>query len=383
MRRAAPAKLPLLLLPLLLATLLAGGLSGCSSSNKRGELRPISATAETRTQWSASAGKDGGYVFSPALTSNGIFIAGNSGELTALDGRGQRLWRIDTGKKLSAGVGSDGRMVVVGTSKGEVLAFAASDGKALWTARVSSEVLAPPTVTDSVLVRTADNRIYALSLADGSRKWMYERGATPPLALRNHSAPLAAGPYVVAGFPGGKLVALNSQNGALIWEGPVASPKGATELERIADVVAPPVLDGRNLCAVAYQGRVACFDLAAGGNQLWTREVSSASGLTLDGQHLYVTDTQGIVHALDRNTGTSVWKQSQLAWRKLTAPVLVNGRIVVADHEGVVHFLNSMSGAFVARTKTDSSGVVAPPQALGDAVVVQTRSGDVVAIEAR
>ena len=40
----------------------------------------------------------------------------------------------------------------------------------------------------------------------------------------------------------------------------MALPRGATELERVADVMGNPVVDERQVCAVAYQGRVACFD---------------------------------------------------------------------------------------------------------------------------
>lgn len=369
------------LLAALLGAALLPGLSGCSGTPKRGELQAINATAQTRTLWSARVGASSNYVFTPAVIGNGVWLAGEDGTLAHVD-RGQTVWQIQVGQKLSAGVGSDGRMVVVGTPKGEVLAFSALDGKPLWTARVSSEVLAPPVISDVVLVKTADNRLFALNLADGSRKWMYER-PSPALAVRNAAPPVVAGPYVIAGFPGGKLVAVDGRTGAQTWEGTVSTPKGATELDRIADIVAAPVIDGRLLCATAFQGRVACFDIGSGGNQLWARDISSAAGLSVDGQHVYITDSRGIVHALDKQNGTSVWKQDRLAWRTVTAPVLVNGRIVVADHEGVVHFLNSMTGAFVARSSTGGNAIATAPQVLGDAVLVQTRKGEAIAIEAQ
>ena len=100
--------------------------------------------------------------------------------------------------------------------------------------------------------------------------------------MRSAAPPVFAERFVFAGFPGGKLVALALQNGAPVWEGPVASPKGATELDRVADIVSVPVIDGRQICSVAFQGRVACFDMGQGGALIWARDISSAAGLALE-----------------------------------------------------------------------------------------------------
>ena len=80
--------------------------------------------------------------------------------------------------------------IIVGTLKGEVIALEPS-GKPLWTAQVAGEVLAPATLTtNSVLVRTADGRIFSFGIADGKRKWVYQR-ATPPLLLRGDAGVVA------------------------------------------------------------------------------------------------------------------------------------------------------------------------------------------------
>lgn len=185
------------------------------------------------------------------------------------------------------------------------------------------------------------------------------------------------------GFPGGKLVALDLKNGAPIWEGTVALPKGATELDRVSDIVSVPVIDGRQVCAVAFQGRVACFDLGQGGQLLWARDFSSAAGLTIDGRYLFLTDEKGAVHALDRTTGASVWKQDKLVNRRVSGPVVKRGLVLVGDGQGVLHFLAREDGAFAARAQTDGTPVVAPPQTIGSAFLVQTSGGTVMAMDAQ
>lgn len=350
-----------------------------SSGPKLAELPPITASIGVRTAWRESVGKSDIYVFTPAVVGDAAFVAGGKGEVLRIEGGAVR-WKIDAGTPLSGGVGSDGRRVVVGTPKGEVLAFDADGGKELWRARVSSEVLAAPAVSDTlVVVRSGDNRIFAFDAADGKRKWVYQR-QTPPLSLRTFAAPLIDGGYVFAGFPGGKLMAITTNNGASAWEGTVALPKGTTELDRVADITSAPVIAGRMICAVAYQGRIACFDLGTG-NLAWARDMSSAVGLAADDRHIYVSDDQGAVHALALTGGASIWKQDKLRQRQLSAPLALGSTIAVGDLQGMVHFLSREDGAFVGRATTDGTPVATQPQRLGDRLLLQTRGGSVLALD--
>lgn len=355
--------------------------SSSSSGPKMAELQPIKATADVRVLWRESVGKGDDYVFVPAVVGSSVYAASKDGNLVRFDG-GKQVWRVNAGQLLSGGVGADGSMVVVGSPKGDVLAFSAEDGKPLWKTKATSEVLAAPVLGEGVvIVRSGDNRLAAFDLSDGKRKWIYQR-PTPALSLRVTASPVIAAKYVFAGFPGGKLIALNMINGAPAWEGTVALPKGTTELDRVADITSAPVIDGRDICSVAFQGRIACFDLNTG-NLAWARDMSSAVGLAIDGRYIYVSDDKGAVHALDRASGASIWKQNKLSLRRLTAPLPRRGLIAVADVQGIVHFLNREDGSFAARLTTDGSPVVAPLQPSGTDLVLQTRNGSVYAIEAQ
>ncbi|TXH28875.1 MAG: outer membrane protein assembly factor BamB [Elusimicrobia bacterium] len=353
-----------------------------SSGPKMAELRPFTATAEARTVWQETVGKSEDYAFTPAVIGASVYAAARDGTVLRLDD-GRPVWRVKVERPLSGGVGSDGRVVVVGSAKGDVFALDAADGKPLWQAKVSSEVIAPPAVGSAiVVVRSGDHRLAAFDVAEGKRRWVYQRPGTP-LSLRAVASPLVIDKFVFVGFPGGKLIAVNADNGAPLWEGTVALPKGATELERVADVTSVPVIDGRMICAAAFQGRVSCFDLG-NGNLIWSREMSSSAGLTIDNRYVYVVDDKGVVHGLDKASGASIWKQDKLFQRRLSAPVARRNLVAVGDVQGVVHFLNRDDGAFAARLTTDGSAIQAPMQPLGgEELVAQTRNGRVLAIEAQ
>jgi outer membrane protein assembly factor BamB len=223
-----------------------------------------------------------------------------------------------------------------------------------------------------VVVRTADGRIFGLSTADGKRQWVFQR-PSPALLLRSEAGVLSAGTDIVAGYPNGKLLALDAEDGKLIWEVTVMQPRGTTELERIADVAGLPVLDGGNVCAGAYQGKVACFDIRTR-NMLWSRDISSARNLARDARNLYVVDDNGSVHALDKTGGAVQWKQDKLLYRRLTSPVMIGGLVVVGDGQGFLHVLAPEDGALVGRLATDGTAIESLVPVAGG-VLLQTAGG--------
>jgi outer membrane protein assembly factor BamB len=348
------------------------------SANKPTPLAPIKASVTPRAVWTARIGKSQGFNFRPVVQENKIYAAAGDGGISIIEeGDGKILTRIDTKKRLSGGLEVGDGKILAATMKGEVLALDVA-GKTLWTTSVAGEVIAPPAVSRKVaVVRTSDGRIFGLSADDGKRKWVFQR-ATPSLLLRSESGVLAIGQDVVAGYPNGKLIALDIEDGKLTWEVAVMQPRGNTELDRIADVAGLPVIDGGQICAVAFQGKVACYDIQSR-NLVWARDMSSSRDLARDGKNIYLIDDTGAVHALDKTTGASVWKQDKLLYRRLTAPLAHEGRIVVGDLQGFVHVLASDNGELIGRLPTDGTAVVALVPTTGG-LIVQTAGGSIVMV---
>ena len=355
-------------------------LFGARPTQKPAELVVIRSVVSTKTLWQGSVGSADKNAFFPAVAGTVVYATGAAGQITGFDAsNGRQATRIEAGQRLSGGVGVGGGLVLVGTPKGEVLAFD-REGKLLWKAQLSGEVLAPPLVAEGVVVvRAGDGRIFGLNASDGKRKWLYQR-ATPALSVRTHAGGVVHRGAVIAGFPGGRLVAIALANGNVIWESVVALPRGTTELERVADITSPPVVDDHQACAVAFQGRVACFDISRG-TSIWARDMSSIAGMATDGRNYYITDDKNAVAALDKTNGASIWKQDKLFGRGVSGALAFGRYVVVGDFEGYVHFLSREDGSFAARIATDGSAIVAPPVALDlSSFVVQTRNGGVFAI---
>lgn len=376
---------------LLLVALCVMGLSGCQWLKGRSskdnldppaELVEFEPTAAVARAWSRNLG-DGiersGTRPRPAEAEGVVYANDLDGSVVAVDLlNGKQRWSIDADKRLSSGPGVGDGLVVVGGLDGDVIALDRDSGSAKWATSVSSEVLASPVIADGVVVvRSADGRVFGLSVADGSRVWLFDRGV-PLISLRGNATPVVVAGDVYVGYDDGKLVALHLADGNLQWEQTIATPQGRTELERMGDIDGDIVATEGELFLVTYRGQAAALARDSG-RVLWTRDMSSFTGVSVGTDEVYLTDMSGSVWALDRASGSSLWKQDALAHRWLTTPVIYGDYLAVGDYDGYLHILSRQDGATAARFHAGDEAIRAAPLVVGAHVVVVSTDGEIAA----
>ena len=288
---------------------------------------------------------------SPLLDTKAFFFADNKSKITRYaPTTGETEWSITVDNNISGGVGGNAETVVVGDGEGGLSAYTAADGSLLWAVELSSEVLAVSAADSGmVVIRTNDNRIYAIDLASGNKVW--QANETPPaLTIRGASRPVIFAGVVYAGFDNGKLLALDLLSGRMLWDVRVSTPSGRTELYRLVDLDGVIAVDDELVFAVSYHGKVVAVTRATG-KVLWTRDIASISGVTSDGQLIYLSDRDSQVWALQRYTGTTAWKQEKLLYRQASLPISIGAVVMVGDFEGYLHLLAKEDGRFVGRAK--------------------------------
>lgn len=363
------------------ASILLLGLAGCASLFGPKDNSPVpvdvpsfKASVEMKSTELLSVSKAGDSTFSPAYSNSDVFAVGKKGDLLIRKLDQSKTLELSFGKELSAGVDTNGEMIVAASRKGQIIALGL-DGKVRWTQETKSGVITRPRlVGDLVLIRTQDGRLLALANASGEIKWQSEV-RNPPLSLHVPSGITPGEKGVYAAFPGGKLRYYDLAAGNLLWESWVAQPKGASELERVTDVVGDPWLDSNQVCAVSYQGKVACFERNRG-EQLWARDFSSVTGLDGDHRYVYATDATSVVYAFDKLTGRQIWKQDKMFARALTKPTVFGKFIAVADFEGMVFLMDSETGDLVGKSDVGHE-VRAPLVLLEERLIVQSTNGTV------
>ncbi len=342
-------------------------MAGCASSPSPilppVSLQPVKNEFIIVRTWSGDLGdaaSDRYLKLTPAIGGNIIYSADYKGIISAFSIQtGDLIWEVDTEQPIGSALTLHNNQLLVGTSTGMVVSLSASSGKELWSTQLSSEVLAAPQVSQGiVVVRCVNGHLYGLEEKSGKQIWLHEQ-IIPALTLRGTSTPVITNDLVLNAFDNGRLVANNLQTGKVIWQSSIAVPRGSTDLERIVDADADPVIVENVVYAVAYQGRLVAMQLGSG-RIIWTRDLESYVGMSVDPYRIYLTDSDGVLWALDRSTGATLWKQDALLRRNTTRPKLHKQYLIVGDFNGFLHWFRRDNGKLVARVRLKDASYTAP-----------------------
>lgn len=347
------------------------------------ELTAIDTTLTIERLWRRDVGASIGDRFlrlTPYVTGDTVFVTDVNGRVVALDREsGSPRWTTSVGVEVSGGLNGGDSIVVLGSLDGEVVALDAADGSELWRQSLSSEVTAISSEAQDVIVaRTLDGKVHGLDTRSGEAFWQVSR-KTPPLSLRGASAPIVANDKLLVGFDNGKLVAMAVDRGTELWEATVAAPRGRSELERMVDIDGKIEVANGIAYVASFQGNIAAMAVADG-RVLWSRDLSSYTGLDLEGDRIVATDEEGKVLAFDATNGAALWEQDKLSFRNISSPTVIDDYVVVGDFEGYLHWLSIFDGRFVARTKVGGSAILSPPVVADGYLYALTGNGKLTAL---
>ncbi|MDZ7868863.1 MAG: outer membrane protein assembly factor BamB [Rheinheimera sp.] len=385
---------------MLVPALLAFVLVGCSSNDEEELVLPeIDNKVTPDYVWSSSVGDGIEHYDSkikPAVFGDKVFVASRAGEIVAFNlQNGDKLWSYDLrngddaplfagishwwnnrNAKLAGGVAVGFDKVLVGTEDGDVLALNPETGEKVWQVKVKGEVLAAPVAGEGlILVNTGGGRIFALQPDTGEQRWMHET-ENALLTLRGISSVAAAAGGVVFGTGNGKVGVLISEQGAPAWEEAVAVAKGSTDLARIIDVDATPIVQNGTIYAIAYNGQLVAMELRSG-RVLWKRDYASFRDMQIVDNIIYLVDSTGKLYAVDTRNGLEIWSQQTLHKHFVTGPAVYKNYLVVGDNEGNLHWFSRDKGEYLARHEFDSSGFYAEAVSTSDYLILQTRNGEI------
>ena len=351
---------------------------GKDNTPKPTALAPITSKANFSLKWTVPIGKANKartYLkLKPVVRGNIIYTADAGGMVQAVDKqKGKILWS----KQVESGVVSgptiaDG-YIAVGTNTAHLVLLKQNDGHQVWKAQVSSDILSKPAIAHKkVFVKTIDGNVYAFNLLTGEKIWVADHGS-PSLILKASSSPIVMDKLVLVGFSDGKLDAIDMTFGHVLWQRSIAYASGSSDVERLVDIDADPIVRGNTVYLASYQGYIGALSLE-NGQFIWNKPASTFQNMAIDDNTLYMTDSNDIVWSFDRQTGFVKWKQISLKARGLTEPVLMGNRLVVGDKTGLVHLLSTQNGELIARTQLSGAIDIAPAVS-GNRVYVMTANG--------
>ena len=366
--------------PMLGASFAVVVLAGCAASKPKPlPLEPLTPKMAGAVAWSQRIEKVE-FPLAVAVNRGTFTVAGNDGTVLALDAEtGREVWRASAGAKLAAGVGSDGRFAAVVTREGELVVF--EQGQMKWRKRLGARVSTAPLVAgERVFVLGLDRAVQAFDALDGRKLWTLQRPGDP-LSLAQAGVIVAFKDTLLVG-QGPRLAGVDPLQGTVRWEVAVGSPRGANEIERLADLVGPAVRTGDVVCMRSFQAAVGCVN-AERGAVVWSKTIGGTDGVAADAEFVFGADASDRLTAWKAGSGDLAWTSDKLQYRGLATPLSVGKTVVFGDADGTVHWLSRETGDAQLRLPTDGGAIVGAPVVSGATMLVITRNGGLFAFRAQ
>ncbi len=306
-----------------------------------------------------------------------VVVASRGGDISGFDKSGTRLWSIDIDDQITGGVTVDelSQTAVISTRSGLVMAFDSNTGDKRWEQQLSGTVLTPALISNNRVVLSATNGfLHGLSLQTGQSVWQFAT-QVPDISIRGSAAPtLLDDKTALLATADGRLHAVTIDSGLPLWSRRIGVGTGSSEVERMSDVDATPIIDNNQMYAISYSGQLIGIDLKTRG-VLFVNELASLKEVAVNAKQVIATSLDGKVVAYDRTSGQMLWESDALSYRKLTNPVMIGNYIAVGDFDGVIHLFDPATGNIVSRVQT--KGALSSLQVQGSRLMTQSSTGQV------
>ena len=301
-----------------------------------------------------------------------LFVATSDGTIKKFNIDGEELWENKIDYKITSGIAGDDENIYLSTSDGFLWCLD-HKGELVWKTLLSGEINSLPIIYDSkIVVKINSYKIIQLNAKDGSVIWKYQ-AAIPPLTFKSEGKLVQANNVVYLGLPGGKLIAIDSPTGGLVWESNISRSKGTTDIDRANDITSHPIIDGSVIYGVTTNGDISALD-RRNGKTIWTKPLSSFYGMSFDGFNLFVTHDTGSIYSVNKEDGEVNWRQGAFQYRRIRKGTLIKDYIVFGDYFGYVHFLSINDGSIIGRIKFEESQILNNINKIGDSLIVFTNT---------
>lgn len=267
------------------------------------------------------------------------------------------VWKFETGAAVRSSPAVVDGVVYVGSDDGFLYAIDGASGEERWRFRTDGAACSSPAVSNGVVyVASDDGHLYAVDAAEGGKRWEFAIGEAGCAWRGRHnlvilSSPAVSRGLVYIGSPDGYLHALDSTTGKQRWRfkpvavlgspGPVLWRPSPAEVRRLPGqpVYSSPVIGGHLVYVRDSLGVLHALDKATG-RWRWSFETGAEIGSS-------PAVSGGVVYegryALDAATGKTIWAIGITNHIAFATPATSDGMVYVR-FAGYWHYLAALDG---------------------------------------
>jgi outer membrane protein assembly factor BamB len=317
---------------------------------------------------------------------------------------GSSLWRFETAGMVQSEPLYDPELDVVyfGSNDGALYAIRALDGGLVWRFNCGVEVTKKPALHGETLVFVSSaDQVFAIDRQTAKTKWQSHRTPALGMEIGGYGGPMIDGSRVFISYSDGHVGAYDVRDGAEKWVidlSAEAEQTGGSETQRYLDVDTTPVIidttAGRAVVTASYAGGVYALDENTG-THIWANtEARGVHEIVHWHERAHLPHPKDTSHAgpmipahdivFAASSGTGLWalepENGRKIWRiavpegGMTAPAPVAGGIVLGTTRYGLFLLSPVDGRVIDGINLDS-GFAVTPATYGNRVYAMTNSG--------
>lgn len=309
------------------------------------------------------------------VADNGVIYVGSQGGIfyAVSESSGKILWKYKNVEAISSTPALNADRIFFTDLGGGVVCLSKSDGSLVWRNTFDREMLGLPLVSGGNLyLLRGEQDVIAVSQDDGHLVWSRAmRTYLKDITMRGHSSLALVDGALVVGLADGHLYKIAPSDGRVLWDKNLSLP-----LKTFKDIDAQVVQAGDSLYVGGYFGSV--YRLGSGsGNILWSSDVATSSRVLVQDNMVVISDVNGSVVGLDRNSGEQIWFNN-LSRGPISDPVFFAGKVFVTAFDKGAYLLDLNTGNQVQKLDV-GTGALNSPFVSGDKVFIVTNDAKLVA----
>ena len=258
--------------------------------------------------------------------------------------------------KIMSGITIGYNSYVYSDNEGNLYVHNLVSGELKWKKALRDIVISKALITSKNLyVQTSSDVLYAFDLQNGDQIWS-KKAQAPLLSIRGTSSPVYFEGLIFANFSNGRLAAIRATDGIQLWEKPISTIKGTTELEKLMDSDSPAIAFNDIVFAANYNGSLTRFNIR-GGEKVFSVDLSTSNPFILYKDKIIAVTSDDEIIAFDAINGSELWKNSNFKFRRLTSPIIYENYLYFGDVEGYLHKVNPETGSIVGLEETKLTAV--------------------------
>lgn len=316
-----------------------------------------------------------GRVFSPVVIKDKIFFLDNLGFLTAYDlDKEHKIWKARLFKPSlfnyfdNPKIFADGDLIFASIGNNKVKALNIKDGSLIWSADLPSLLISKPIAQDDmVFILSDDNKLYSLDAKTGKVLWSH-LGISNNMAIYGASDPVIIADKVFVSYSSGEIYALNKNDGSEIWSYDLNINKAVGSNFYLNDIDATPVVRSGRIYVVGNGGLMMAINIQ-NGDVIWEKKISSIVDFHVSGNFIYIINNENKLAALSIGDGSVKWIIQLPDYNNIKKPhtkiiynsvIMAGGFLIVNSVDGKLLIISPKNGKILKKSNISGSNFHSP-----------------------